>query len=99
MADHIAALRDLQHRINSTGKMIPNIYVARTLVLSLPKTPSWEVLKVQLLSMKPLMADGVSLMLQAEANRRVCEKAGGSMALLTSEKPRKGKGKGGQSKE
>ena len=92
MADHIAALRDLQHRINSTGETIPDIYVARALALSLPKTPAWEVLKVQLLSTKPLTADGVSSMLQAEANRRIRDKSGGAMALFTSEKTRKGKG-------
>jgi len=69
MADHIVALRDLQHRIDVTGETIPDIYVAHALALSLPKSPAWEVLKVQLLSLKPLTANGVSSMLQAEVNR------------------------------
>src|ERR1700719_3879558 len=95
MADHIAALQDLQHRIDVTGETIPDIYVAHALALSLPKSPAWEVLKVQLLSLKPLTADGVSSMLQAEVNCHAREKSGGAMALLTSKK----KGKGNRSKE
>ena len=92
MVDHIAALWDLQHRINLTGEIIPNIYIAHALALSLPKTLAWEVLKVQLLSMKPLMANSISLMLQVEANHHICDKSRGAMALLTSEKAWKGKG-------
>ena len=94
MADHIMAIQDLQHRLNVTGETIPDIYVTCALALSLPKGPVWEVLKVQLLSMKPLMTGGVSSMLQAEVNHCMCDKSGGVMALLTSEQ----KGKGNQSK-
>ena len=99
MANHIATLRDLQHRITAAGESIPDIYVARALALSLPKTPAWEVIKIQLLSMKPLTADNVGAVLQAEANWRERDKTGGSMALFTSEKPKKGKGKGSKGKD
>ena len=49
--------------------------------------------------MKPLTADNVGAVLQAEANWCECDKTGGSMALFTSEKPKKGKGKGSKGKD
>ena len=50
MADHIVAIRDLQHKIMAAGETVPDLYVARALILSLPKTLAWEVIKIRLLS-------------------------------------------------
>ena len=68
IGDHIAALLDLQQQVMAMGKIIPNVWVACMLALSLPKGLAWDVVKVQLLWMKPLTLEMVSAMLQAEAN-------------------------------
>jgi hypothetical protein len=67
------------------------------MVLSLPKTQSWDVIKIQLFDVESakLTSEAVSTKLQSEANRRAREKAGGNTALYTHHK---GKGKGGDGK-
>ena len=90
MGDHIAAMLDLQQRIAAMGETIPDIWVARALALSLPKGPAWDVVKVQLLWMKPLTLEMVSATLQAEANQHMCDKVGSGTALFTSERSNQG---------
>src|ERR1700731_2553943 len=90
MGDHIAALLNLWQQIMATGKIIPNIWVAHAHALLLPKGPAWDVVKVQLLWTKPLTLEMVSATLQAEANRRMCDKVGGGTALFTSERSNQG---------
>jgi hypothetical protein len=80
MADHITAILDLKSQIQDTGKTLDDIHVACTMVLFLPKTQSWDIIKIQLSdveSMK-LTIDTVSTKLQSEANCCACEAVGGS---------------------
>jgi hypothetical protein len=48
MADHIATILDLKSQIQDAGKTLDNIHI-RAMVLSLPKTQSWDIIKIQLL--------------------------------------------------
>jgi len=48
MADHITAILNIKHKITQVGETIPDLHVARTMILSLPKTPSWDLIKIQL---------------------------------------------------
>ena len=48
MADHIAMILDIQHQIAQAGKQISDLHIAWAMILSLPKTPSWEIIKIQL---------------------------------------------------
>ena len=82
LMSNIAALLDLQHQITTVGKAIPGVFVAHALALSLPKTPIWDIVKVQLLQMKPLTSSIVSSTLQAEANWHAHNKPGGATAYL-----------------
>ena len=93
MADHIAAILDIRHRIVQASEVLDDLHIARAMILSLPKTPSWEMIKIQLFDIKVLTSDIVSTKLQTEANRRVREKPSGSQtALQVSGKGRKGNG-------
>jgi hypothetical protein len=88
MADHIAAILDLKSQIQDAGETLDDIHVARTMVLSLPKTQSWDVIKIQLFNVESakLTINTVSTKLQSEANRRVREAVGGGTALYTWQK-------------
>src|ERR1700730_13800561 len=93
MADHIAAILDIRDRIVQAGEAIADLHVARAMILSLPKTSSWEMIKIQLFDIKVLTSDIVSTKLQTEANRRIHEKPGtGQTALQASTKFRRGGG-------
>ena len=100
MADHIASIQDLEHKIMAASETVSDLYVAHALVLLLPKTLAWEVIKIRLLGTTPLTADSVSAALQAEANRHAQDRARGPTALFLSDKGRKGqKWKGNCTKE
>jgi hypothetical protein len=60
MADHIATMLDIQHKITAVGEDLPDIHVARALVLLLPHTQSWEVIKIQLFNLDKLTSETVS---------------------------------------
>lgn len=96
MADHVAAMIDIRQKITAAGETLPDVHVARALVLSLPRTQSWELVKIQLFSMdsKQLTSELVSTKLQSEANRRLREKTGGETALLAEKKKHKPKKRG-----
>jgi hypothetical protein len=70
------------------------------MVLSLPKTQSWDIIKIQLFDVEPdkLTIDMVSTKLQSEANCRVHEKGANNTALYVQKKDarkhEKGSGKG-----
>ena len=91
MADHIAAMLDLGLKIKAAGEEIPDIHIARALVLSLPRTQTWELVKVQLFSKEKLTSDIVSTELQATANRTAHEKKS-ETAFLAGKKQASGKG-------
>ena len=69
MADHIAAMLDIRYRITQAGETIPDLHIARAMILSLPKTSSWDMIKIQLfdLDSKALTSEIVSTKLQSEA--------------------------------
>ena len=75
MDEHIASLLDLGHRIHSAGEKLEDIHLARAMILSLPKTPSWELVKIPLFEMTTFTSDLVSTRLMQEANRRAKEKS------------------------
>jgi hypothetical protein len=70
------------------------------MVLSLPKTQSWDVIKIQLFDVEPtkLTIDTVSTKLQSEANHRTRKKGASNTALYIQKKDahkcEKGSGKG-----
>jgi hypothetical protein len=88
IADHIAAILDLKSQIQDAGKMLDDIHVARAMVLSLPKTQSWDVIKIQLFNIESekLTIDAVSTKLQSKANRHAHKAVGDGTALYTRKK-------------
>ena len=85
IADHIAKMLDIRNHIIAAGKELPDIHVVCTLVLSLPKTQTWELIKIQLFGLDKLTSEIVSTKLQAEANCRTREKSGTETAVSRSE--------------
>ncbi|CDO72101.1 hypothetical protein BN946_scf184962.g44 [Trametes cinnabarina] len=96
MANHIARILRLKQAIRDTGKEIKDLHIARALVLSLPKTPSWDVIKIQLFSLEQekLTSELVTPTLQAEVNRRTRKNSSNKAALLAQKQQKKGRGKG-----
>ena len=95
MADHIAAILNIQRQIMDAGETLDDVHVARAMILSLPKTQSWDTVKIQLFDIEPtkLTVDVVSTKLQSEANRRAREAVGADTALYIQKKgPRKREG-------
>src|SRR3984893_6627545 len=45
MADHIAAILDICDRVIQAGEAIADLHVTHAMILSLPKTSSWEMIK------------------------------------------------------
>jgi hypothetical protein len=82
MDEHIAAMLDLSHRITSAGEKLDDLHLARAMVLSLPKTPSWELVKIPLFELTTLTSELVSTKILQEANRRTREKSGTESALV-----------------
>ena len=82
MDEHIASLLDLSHRIISAGEKLDDLHLARAMVLSLPKTPSWELVKIPLFELTMLMSEAVSTRLLQEANCHK-RKSGLETALIT----------------
>ncbi|KAF8585983.1 hypothetical protein K439DRAFT_1615555 [Ramaria rubella] len=48
MTDHVSQMVDLGIHIVATKETLPDIHITRALVLSLPQTPQWDVIKIQL---------------------------------------------------
>jgi hypothetical protein len=82
MANHIAAMLDIKHCIEQAGETIPNLYVACAMILSLPKTQSWDIIKITLFELQSLTTEIVSTKLQQEANCHSCDKSSGKTALF-----------------
>ena len=85
MADHIAAMLNIKNKITAAGEELPDIHVACALVLSLPCTSSWDLIKIQLFRMETFTSEDVSTRLQAEYNRQFHEKES-ETALLAARK-------------
>jgi hypothetical protein len=63
---------DLKQQIIDAGETLKDLHVAHAMVLSLPKTQSWDVIKIQLFDVESakLTSEAVSTKLQSKANRR-----------------------------
>ncbi|THG97430.1 hypothetical protein EW026_g4574 [Hermanssonia centrifuga] len=87
MADHIAVMLDLKHKITAAGKKLLDSHIARALIISLLRTPLWDVIKVQCfaLSKDKFTPQNVGSTLQAEANHMAREKGSGETALFHAE--------------
>jgi hypothetical protein len=48
MANHIVFMLDIKQQIIDAGETLENLHVACVMVLSLPKTQSWDIIKIQL---------------------------------------------------
>src|SRR5271154_3005083 len=81
MDEHIAYLLDISHCISSSGEKLEDLHLARAMVLSLPKTPSWELIKITIFELATLTSGLVGTRLLQEANRRTREKSGSETAL------------------
>jgi hypothetical protein len=70
MADHIMSMLDIKQQIINAGETLEDLHVTRAMVLSLPKTQSWDVIKIQLFDVESakLTSKVVSTKLQSEAN-------------------------------
>jgi hypothetical protein len=70
------------------GESLNDIHVARAMVLSLPKTQSWDIIKIQLFDIEAdkLTINAISTKLQSEANRCMRKAVGGGTALYTRKK-------------
>jgi hypothetical protein len=99
MADHIASMLDLRYRITAAGEDLPDKYLAHALVLSLPTSQSWELIKIQIFGLEKdaFTVENVVSILQSEANRRLQEKSSGKTALYVQKQKKRqngGKSKG-----
>lgn len=65
MADHIASIRDLHQKIIAAGEDFPDVHVARAIVLSLPRSSTWELVKHHCFSQTTLTLDFVTSELTA----------------------------------
>ncbi|KIM51192.1 hypothetical protein SCLCIDRAFT_33640 [Scleroderma citrinum Foug A] len=90
---------DIRNRIIAAGEELPDIHVACALVLSLPKTQTWELIKIQLFGLDKLTSEIISTKLQAEANHCTREKSGmeTTLHMNSGKKSKKGKGKSNES--
>ena len=82
---------DLGLKIRAAGEEIPDIHITCALVLSLPATQTWELVKVQLFNKEKLTLDIVSTELQATANWTAQEKKS-ETTFLAGKKQAFGKG-------
>jgi len=82
MDEHLTALLDIGHRIIMAGEKMEDVHIARAMVLSLPKTPSWDLIKITLFeaSVESFTFEFVSAQLQQEANRRARKESGAETA-------------------
>jgi hypothetical protein len=94
MGDHIVVMLDLKHRIEQAGEDLPDIHVARAIIISLLKTQTWDVVKITLFEVTKLTSEIVSSKLLQEANQRTREKSSDT-ALIAQNRKGKGCGKGG----
>ena len=84
MSDHVAWMLDLTHCITATGEKLSDHLIACSLVISLPRTPQWDLIKSQIFQLdeKSLTSETVSSRLQTEANHRSHEVSLENTALL-----------------
>jgi len=54
MADHVTKMLNIWNCIAEVGKDLPDIHIAHALILSLSKTTSWDLIKIQLFTLDSL---------------------------------------------
>ena len=54
MPNHIAAMLDIKHHITQAGEDLKDIIVPRAIIISLPKTQTWEFIKISLFKVENL---------------------------------------------
>jgi transcription initiation factor TFIIIB Brf1 subunit/transcription initiation factor TFIIB len=82
MPDHIAAMLDIKCRITQAGKDLKDIIVARAIIISLPKTQTWEFIKISLFEVENLTSKIIGTQLMQEANRQARKKGLDESALV-----------------
>ena len=84
IANHVTAMTDLSQCIKASGKNLSDFIIACALLLSLSKTPFWDVIKAQIfqLNVSLFSSKNASTKLQIEANHYAHEKASGKIVLL-----------------
>ena len=84
IANHVTAMTDLSQCIKASGENLSDFIIACALLLSLSKTPSWDVIKAQIfqLNVSLFSSKNASTKLQIEANHYAHEKASGKTVLL-----------------
>jgi hypothetical protein len=80
--EHIASMLNLSHQITGSEKL-DDLHLMQAMVLSLPKTASWEFIKIPLFELAKLTSDLVSTRLLQEANCHQHEKTGSETTLIT----------------
>lgn len=91
MMEHIGRLLDLQHRIVAAGEDCTDIYLARTICMSLPNTTNWEIVKSSIFQLPKdqFTLDTVKARVLSQANRETREKESETThALLTVQRSR-----------
>jgi hypothetical protein len=68
MADHITSMLDIKQQIINAGEILKDLHVACAMVLSLLKTQSWDIIKIQLFNVESskLTSEVVSTKLQSD---------------------------------
>jgi hypothetical protein len=52
MANHIVSMLDINQQIINAGETLEDLHVARAMVVSLSKTQSWDIIKIQLFNVE-----------------------------------------------
>lgn len=63
MLDHIAAMLNIKYHIIQAGEDIKDIIVAQVIIISFPKTQTWEFVKIGLFKVEKLTSKIVSTQL------------------------------------
>jgi gag-polypeptide of LTR copia-type len=82
MPDHIAAMLNIKRRITQAGEDLKDIIVAWAIIISLPKTQTWEFIKISLFEVESLTSEIVCTWLMQEANRWAHKKGLDESALI-----------------
>jgi hypothetical protein len=69
MQVHIDQVVTTAQKLDELGRPVPDIEIAETLIMSLPKMPVWTVINVSLSSLNPLMSEAVKARLLIEGSR------------------------------
>jgi len=94
MANHVASMLNLWHKILAAGEDLSDIHITQALVLLLLQTPSWDLIKIQLFNLDTmkLTSETIATTLQAEVNHHQHDKMS-KTAMLAAKRAFGSKGK------